>query len=179
MTAGERGFTLVEILVSLAIFAVVVLGALGVLGAAGSGGFLEGFPTGFITTRAARDITAASVYVQAFQEHAAGLVSSTLIPGLYCDGPDCTVTTPIVGTPISASLLTGHPTPPGQPYQLDWRRVDVTIERWCWDDPTKQYAHTAGCDTTPTTEYLVYVRTKLTWRFRDVPRTVEVGRFLP
>ncbi len=196
MITNERGFTLVEILVSLAIFAVVIVGALGVLGAAGAGGFLEGFPTGFVTARAARDTTAAAVYVQAFQERAASQVSSTLVPGTYCDGLDCTVTTPIVSTPISpASGLTGYSTPPGQPYQLDWRRLDVTIERWYWDDtidtdgagPDKSKVYCRGAPTvepgctmaTPATEFLVRIRSKLTWQFRGVSRTMEVDRFLP
>ncbi|MDR7540574.1 MAG: prepilin-type N-terminal cleavage/methylation domain-containing protein, partial [Armatimonadota bacterium] len=126
--SDQRGFTLLEVLVSLAIFAVVVIGALGVLGATSSGGFLEGFPTGFSTTRAAKDATAAAVYLQAFHEYVAAQNAAALSPGAYCDGPDCT------GASISSSGLTGYPTPPGQPYQLDWRRLDVTIERWCWDD---------------------------------------------
>src|SRR2546425_11360676 len=88
--SNERGFTLIEILVSLAIFAVVVIGALGVLGAAGSRGFLSAVPTGFVTTRAARDITAAAVYLQAFQEHAAQQAISqgdaSLVQGTYCQG---------------------------------------------------------------------------------------------
>ncbi len=183
MIANERGFTLIEILVSLAIFAVVVIGALGVLGAAGSGGFFEGFPTGFVATRAARDTTAAAVYLQAFQEHAASQLSALLIPATnYCDGPDCT------GSPISSSGLTGYPTPPGQPYQLDWRKLEVTVERWYWDDAVtpRRYrcAEPAGltCNFVvpiPPTEFIVHLHSKLTWRFHNVTRTMEVDRFLP
>lgn len=179
----EQGFTLIEILVSLAIFAIVVVGALGVLGAAGSGGFLEGFPTGFVTTRAARDTTAATVYLQAFHEYASSQIGGLLTPGTYCDGPDCG---PV--SPIPSSGLTGYPAPPGQPYQLDWRKLDVTIERWYWDNTAtpKRYrcSEPAGPTCafvipTPPTEYLVHLHSKLTWRFRGVTRTMEVDRFLP
>ncbi len=206
MSTDERGFTLIEILVSLAIFAIVVVGALGVLGAAGSGGFFEGFPTGFRATRAARDTTAASVYLQAFQEYGASLNSSLLTPGTYCDGSECSstiqvggITLPVVTTSISASNLGTYPPPPVQPYQLNWRRLDVTIERWyaCFNISGTPAACTAttpcfvkysvnsdaSCTIDTNKEYLVRLRTRLTWRFgnppNDLPRMIEVDRFLP
>ncbi len=170
--SDQRGFTLLEVLVSLAIFAVVVVGALGVLGATSSGGFLEGFPTGFSTTRSAKDATAASVYLQAFHEYVAAQNTAALVPGVYCDGPDCP------SANLASSGLSGWPTPPGQPYQLDWRRLDVTIERWCWDDSVRRYVHTSTCDTAPSTEYLVRVRSVLTWRYRSATRTLTLDRFV-
>ncbi|OLD45005.1 MAG: hypothetical protein AUI83_16530 [Armatimonadetes bacterium 13_1_40CM_3_65_7] len=181
---NERGFTLIEILVSLAIFAVVVIGALGVLGAAGSGGFLSGFTTGFVTTRAARDLTAASVFLQAFQEHAASQAvtqgDSSLLPGTYCQGPD-----PGCSNNLSSAQLGAYPLPPTQPYELGWQRLDVTVERWYWNDTTKTYAcaqPNPPCTfviPSPPPEYLVRLHSTLTWQYRGVTRTLDVNRFLP
>lgn len=181
MIANEHGFTLVEILVSLAIFAVVVVGALGVLGAAGSGGFLEGFPTGFVTTRAARDTTAAAVYLQAFHEYAAARGGAALTPGTYCQGSGCATQN------LSSAGLGVYPTPPGYPYQLSWQRLDVVIDQWypCFDSSTPpkflRYSVSpgVGCTVDTTKEYLVHINSKLTWQFRGTTRTMTVDRFLP
>jgi prepilin-type N-terminal cleavage/methylation domain-containing protein len=183
MIASERGFTLVEILVSLAIFAIVVIGALGIMGAAGGGGFLEGFPVGFATTRAARDTTAAAVYLQALQEYAANQGGSTLTVGSYCWGPD---NCPAPNLPSAGLGLA--PTPPTQPYQLDARTLTVTIEKWYWDDSTgnKRYRcslpASASCNfavPVPATESLVHMNSTLRWQYRGLMRTMTVDRFLP
>lgn len=193
MIVNERGFTLIEILVSLAIFAVVVVGALGVLGAASSGGFLSGFATGFATTRAARDFTAAAVFLQAFQEHAAQQASTqgaaSLVPNTYCAGSDPGCANNLSFAGLGTYPLPSCNTPAGcsQPYQLDWRRLDVTIERWyaCFDnsvDPPRFVKYSiepgVGCTVNLAKEYLVRVHSTLTWQYRNLTRTMDVERFL-
>jgi prepilin-type N-terminal cleavage/methylation domain-containing protein len=204
MIMSERGFTLVEILISLAIFAVVVIGALGVLGAAGSGGFLESFPTGFTTTRVARDVTAASVYLQTFDEYAMGLNSSTLTAGTYTATPGVTCSTTPTFTP-SGSGLGSPPAPPGPPcnypYQLNWQTLTVVIDPpWyaCFNSsgtPPQCTASTpcfvkyskasdASCAIDTTKESLVRIDAKLAWQYCPRPtacaaRTLEMDRFLP
>lgn len=202
MITSERGFTLVEILISLAIFAVVVVGALGVLGAAGSGGFLESFPTGLAAMRVARDMTAASVYLQTFNEYAMGLNSSTLTAGTYTATPG--VTCSMTLTP-SGSGLGSPPVPPGPscnyPYQLNWLSVIVLIDPpWyaCFNTSgtPPQCTATAPCFVKYSTvsdascginnlkESLIRIDTKLKWQYCPrptacVPRTLEMDRFLP
>jgi prepilin-type N-terminal cleavage/methylation domain-containing protein len=165
---NQRGFTLIEILVSLAIFAMIVIGALGVLGATDQGGFLEGFPTGFVTARVAKDYTAASVYLQALNEFAASKGSAAATSGVYCIGSACS---PVNDLPAG---LTGYPTPPGQPYQLDWTKLDVVIETWYWDTVNERYSTSFN-----TTETLTRVRSTLTWQMRGQARSVTVERFIP
>lgn len=165
---NERGFTLLEILVSLAIFALIVVGALGVLGAADQGGFLEGFPSAFVTARVARDYTAASVYLQAFQEFVAAKGSSNATPGTYCVGTGCS---PEVALP---SGLTGYPAPPNEDYELAWSKLEVTIQTWYWDDVTKQFTTAVTTD-----ETLVRVATTLTWQLKGTTRSISVERFIP
>lgn len=168
MIHRQDGFTLLEILVSLVIFAVIVVGALGVLGAADVGGFLEGFPSAFATARVARDYTAASTYLQAFQEFVASKGSANATPGTYCLGTGCS---PEVALPGG---LTGYPTPPGQGYQLSWTRLDVLIELWYWDNVGKRFTATVTAD-----ETLTRVQTILTWTTRGFARTITVDRFIP
>lgn len=168
MIRAQGGFTLLEILVSLAIFAVIVIGTLGVLGAADAGGFLEGFPSAFATARVARDYTVASVYLQAFQEFVASKGSANAAPGTYCIGTGCS---PEVALPPG---LTGYPTPPGQGYQLAWTRLDVLVELWYWDNVGKRFTATVTAD-----EKLTRVQTTLTWQTRGFARTVTVDRFIP
>jgi prepilin-type N-terminal cleavage/methylation domain-containing protein len=188
---SQQGFTLIEILVSVAIFAMLVIGALGVLGAAGAGGFLEGFPSGLATARTARDITAAGVFLEAFQEYVATKDDAIFNPGDYCEGVGCGVDAACTGPALSGSGITGAPTPPGEDYQLDWRCLAVTVERWFWDDTLdtdgtgsdkgKVYCvvGSTGCGAAVTTEYLTRVRTRLTWRLRNVDRMIELDRFMP
>ena len=202
MMTGERGFTLIEIMISLAIFAVVVVGALGILGAAGSGGFLETIPTGFAATRVARDITAASVYLQTFNEYAMGLNSSTLNAGTYTATPGGTCSTTLTFT---GSGLGSPPAPPGPPcnypYQLNWQRLDVVIDPpWyaCFNTSGTPAPCTAtapcfvkystgsdaSCTINNLKESLVRIGAKLTWQYCPRPtacnaRTLEVDRFLP
>lgn len=181
----ETGFTLVEILVSLAIFAMVAIGAIGVLGATDSGGFMEGFPTGFMTARVAKDYTASSVYLQAFNEFVAAKGTANATPGTYCVGSACS---PVVSLP---SGLAGYPTPPNAGYQLDWTRLDVLIQRWHWDetadvdgvgsDKGKTYCviGTAGCSSVSTNEYVTLTRSTLTWRIKGASRSMTVERYIP
>jgi prepilin-type N-terminal cleavage/methylation domain-containing protein len=202
MMTGERGFTLIEILISLAIFAVVVVGALGVLGAAGSGGFLESFPTGLAATRVARDITAASVYLQTFNEYAMGLTSSTLTAGTYTATPGGTCSTTLTFT---GSGLGSPPAPPGPPcnypYQLNWQTLTVVIDPpWyaCFNTSSTPAPCTAtspcfvkystgsdaSCAINTSKESLVLIRAKLAWQYCPRPtacvaRTLEMDRFLP
>jgi prepilin-type N-terminal cleavage/methylation domain-containing protein len=202
MMTGERGFTLIEILISLAIFAVVVVGALGILGAAGSGGFLESFPTGFAATRVARDITAASVYLQTFNEYAMGLNSSTLTPGTYTATPGGTCSTTLT---LTGSGLGSPPAPPGPPcnypYQLNWQTLTVIIDPpWyaCFNTSSTPAPCTAtspcfvkystgsdaSCTINNLKESLVRIDSKLTWQYCPRPtacvaRTLEMDRFLP
>lgn len=166
--SDQRGFTLIEILVSLAIFAMIVIGALGVLGATDQGGFLEGFPTGFLTARIAKDYTSASVFLQAFQEFVASKGTAAATPGSYCLGSGCS---PVVAFP---SGWTGYPTPPGTTYQLDWSRLEVLVERWYWDTTTNRFSSTVT-----TNETMTRVRSTLTWRMKSVDRSVTVERFIP
>jgi len=164
----QRGFTLIEILVSMAIFAMIVIGAIGVLGATDQGGFLEGFPTGFITARVAKDYTASSVYLQAFNEFVANKTTVNATPGTYCVGSGCS---PVVALPAG---LAGYPTPPGQTYQLDWTRLDVVIELWYWQPLSNSFSTAFN-----TTETLTRVRSTLTWQTRGTSRSVTVERFIP
>lgn len=186
---NERGFTLIEILVSMAIFAMIVIGAMGVLGATDQGGFLEGFPTGFVTARVAKDYTAASVYLQALQEFVAGKGSTAATVGSYCiDPPGTSGCSPDAPFPAGWSSL--YPTPPGESYQLDWSKLEVLVEHWYWYDPTplspasgdEKYClvGSAGCaSTTPNTEFVTRVRSTLTWQLRGQSRSVTMERFIP
>lgn len=186
MMHDQKGFTLLEILVSLAIFAVIAIGAMGVIGASDAGGFLEGFPSAFITARVARDYTAGSVYLQSLQEYVGSKGNLAAIPGTYCKGTGCG---PEVELPAG---LAGYPMPPGEPYQLQWSKMEVRLERWYWDDVAKVYkcAEPSGtsdlssppraCSFTlpsPAPEYVVRAQARLTWTMRGVERALIMERF--
>lgn len=162
MSPGTRGFTLIEILIALAIFAIVVVGALGVIGAANTSGFLEGIPTALVTGRTSKDITAASTYLRGFQEYMAGTMDGATSPGTY------SFTT-------SASDIFGYPVPSAQPYQLAWSGMTVTIDNWYWVCGWDYYAPGGGA----TADRLVRVQTTLSWLFGAAARSVAVDRFVP
>jgi prepilin-type N-terminal cleavage/methylation domain-containing protein len=186
-----RGFTLIEILVALLIFAIIAIGAIGVLGAANTGGgLLEGLPTGLITGRVAKDVTAASVYAQAVQEFIAARSATvpSATPTLYCvqGSVTCPGTAPAElatwcpghGT-VSAvettlpGALAGMPTPQAEPYQLSWTNLFVLIEPWMWDTATQQYSASGVGDT------IIRVCSVVNWEFNGVPRTLRTDRFIP
>ncbi len=176
MRRGQDGFTLVEIVVSLAIFTLIVVGAISVLGASNLGGFGDSFPTAFGTGRAAKDITAASVSLQAFQEYVASQGSIQAVNGTYtCVPPGLTCTPALPGTFSSA------PAPTAQSYELNWTQMVVLIETWNWDATNLQYCliGSPGCLATATTDALVRVRSTLTWQSRTTTRSLTVERFIP
>ena len=183
MNPDQRGLTLIEILIALAIFAVVIVGALGAIGSTTSG-LMEGFPTASMSARGAKDYTVASVYLQAFQEYMADHLTDATIG----------VTVPVgttsfsAGPPPPASVF-GFIPPSGQPYQLDWTELEVTVERWYWycgnaaatPPVLPQYAPIDGVNPDPsvTEDQMILVRARLTWRYQGQTRTVPVERFVP
>src|SRR3989304_6906349 len=67
----DQGFSLIEVLVALGIFAVISVGVLSVLGATAVGGFQDASPTALATGRRAKDLTVAGVYLQALHDYLA------------------------------------------------------------------------------------------------------------
>lgn len=168
MIRRQDGFTLIELMVVMAIFAIIAVGAVGMLGAADAGGLLGGVPTGGNTARLAKDMTAATVYLQAFNEFVASRGSANVTPGTYCVGTGCS---PQVLLPAG---LSGYPTPPGAAYQLEWTRLMVLIETWYWDPATNRFTPTPN-----TTETITRVQSTLTWQMRAVSRSLTMDRFIP
>jgi prepilin-type N-terminal cleavage/methylation domain-containing protein len=184
------GFTLVEVLVALGIFAVVSIGVLSLLGGAVAGGVQDAAPTALATGRQAKDLTVAGVYLQALHDHLASqddsvwnVVFSTWPPGTaeqtYClssGGPSCAG-----GEPTLPAALGDHPVPASAPFQLNWLEVRIVIQRWFWDCDAARYAPNRPI---PTEEMLVHVNSTLSWRFRRQARSLAPGgrgieRFLP
>lgn len=187
---GETAFTLIEVIVALALFAIVSVGALGILGATAAGGFLDASPTALAAGRRAKDLTAATVYLQALQDYLAAqegavwtAVLATWPPGAteqtYCLLPGGA---PCEGrAPVLPAVLGNVPVPGSLSYQLNWITLRVTIQRWSWDCAVRRYA---PGDATASGDVLLRVQTTLTWRFLGQPRTLTAAgrgldRFVP
>lgn len=173
--APQGGFTLLEIVVSMTIFAVIVVGTAGLLAASAAGGFLDTFPTALAATHLAKDLTAASSYLQALQEFMASRPGALTAPGSYCLGSGC--------EPAEALAdAAGLPLPPSVSSQLRGARLLVDIQRWHWNPsgPDRYcLVGTAECATTPAGDYLTHVRATLTWQSRGTARTLTVEQVLP
>lgn len=154
----ERGVTLLELLIAMALFGIVAIGTLSALGATNAGGFLEGFPVAFAANRSAKDITAATTYLQGLHEHMAQQGGLTVGTYTFSDPSS---------EPFSykaENLATG--------YQLDWVELRVEVQRWGWNGTA--YEDGEAC----TNDCLFWVRSRLEWRLKDALRSVELVRFL-
>jgi prepilin-type N-terminal cleavage/methylation domain-containing protein len=171
MRTGERGLTLIEILIALAIFAIVVVGALGAVGAANMG-LTDTFSTGFGTGRNSKDYTVATSYLQGFQEFMAQYVDASTIGTLDTGLPH-------TFTPSSPDVF-GFPVPSERPYQLNWTSMAVSVQPWYWNcDNPGQYSPTPSPSAGPTNDQVIYVRASLTWAVKGANRTLTVERFVP
>ncbi len=180
MMKRQDGFTLVEIMVSLAIFVLIVVGAMSVLGGSNLGGFLETFPTAFGTGRAAKDVTAASVYLQAFQEYVASVPADAAI-GAGAGSTTYTCAPPsMTCTPALPGALASAPTPTGQPYQLNWTSMVILLELWYWDATNLKYClpGSAGCTATASGDSLIHAKSTLTWQLKNTTRNLSLERFI-
>jgi prepilin-type N-terminal cleavage/methylation domain-containing protein len=169
VSGRDGGFTIIETLIALAVFAVVVIGALGFVGATSSG--LPGsIPTGLVTARSSKDMTAAGVYLQALHEYAAARGAGSIDPAT--DGGTF--------TPASPSGPVGFVLPSEVPYQLDWDTLVVAFVTLMWDGGSPGQYAPQSCDPSTAADCLILMRSTLTWSLRGVTRQpITVERILP
>lgn len=172
MNDRSDGFTLLEIVISLALFLMIAVGVSGMIGVSNVGG-PGAFPTAFGVARSAKDVTAASVYLQSLQEYAASQGSTSM-------GASSTYTCTPSGvtwscTPSLPTGLTGAPQPSAQPFELQWTQLLIDVSRWNWDSTTLTYKTSAPS----TTDNLIRVRSTLNWQLGTVQKTLTVERFIP
>ncbi len=170
--APQDGFTLLEIMVAMTIFAAIVIGAAGLLAPQAAGGFLATSPTAAGATQVAKDLTAASMYLQAVAEFLAGRTDTIPASGTYCLGEGC--------DPQGAFAGISFPPLPSGPTQLHAARLLVDIQRWQWNPVQGRYCPVGPeCMAASDDDYLTRVRATLTWRTAATARTLTVERSLP
>ncbi len=186
---GDSGFTLIEVLVALTVVAVLSVGAFGIVAGSAVGGLQEGGPVAVAAGRRAKDLTAAGVALQALHDYLA-IQDGAVWDAAFSDWPPgATERTYCVrlgrascagSDPPLPATFGEYPLPGSHPYQLDWVELRVAVQRWFWDCASRRYAPNGS----PTDDFLVRVRSDLTWRFRGQLRTLVPGdpdldRFLP
>lgn len=181
MREREQGFTLIEVLIALVIFAIVAIGALAALGATTSSGFLGAFPTSFSTVRQAKDFTAAATYLQSLDDYIASKGKNVAPPDTYCMENVSGACSPVpVKLLPSWGQLSGPPVPSTQ---LGWTKLDVLIQQWYWDaglnagDGGYCLVGSSGCSAAASGDYILYVSSTLSWSFSGRIRSVATSRF--
>jgi prepilin-type N-terminal cleavage/methylation domain-containing protein len=173
MREREGGFTVIEILLALAIFAVVITGALGALGAQNSGQ-LETIPTGLVAARSGKDMTAAAVYLQALHECAATVGGAAVTPGTIIYNASSTA------APLGCTIpnLTPPPDtlpllPSAEPYQLARYTLTVSFDTMLWPDPNAT-EYVVGTCSPAAPDCVVRIRSTLAWSQRGDPPACPV-----
>lgn len=168
---NDDGFSLIEIMISLTLFLIIALGAASMIGVSSAGG-PGGLVTAFGVGRAAKDVTAASVYIQSLQEYAASQGSAAMgLPATYNCTPNAATWS---CTPSLPAGLTGAPQPSTQPFELQWTQLVIDVSRWNWDASLKYI--NGGVSTT---DNLIRVRATLNWQVGVALKTLTVERFIP